>query len=217
MLTKFKKFKAFTLAEVLMTLGVIGIIAAISIPILMHNILDKQFKEAAKAAYSKASQAVQQMKSDEGGSLDAYLGNSYSFKASFMRYFKVIKDCNNYSCVAGNATSSAYSSLSKNQSDTNSTMCGGQFITTDGMFWGISYDIATNYITILVDVNGYQNPPNTFGRDTFMFELINDTLVPMGGANTKFPSPRYCKRALNADWQYQGLGCMINVLQGVDY
>ncbi len=38
----------------------------------MQNIQDKQFKEAAKAAYSKASQAVQQMKVDNGGTLANY-------------------------------------------------------------------------------------------------------------------------------------------------
>lgn len=217
MLTKFKPAKAFTLAEVLITLGIIGIVAAITVPVLMHNIQDRQLKEAAKAAYSKASQAVQQLKSDQGGDLSSFTGNAYGLKTALMNYFKVIKDCNYYSCVTPANPSSAYNSLSHNQSDTNRTMSAGQFITTDGMFWGMSYDLVTGYITILVDVNGYQNKPNTFGRDTFMFELINDNLVPMGGANTEYPAPQYCKRALNSDWPYQGLGCMINIVQGIDY
>lgn len=36
-----KKAKAFTLAEVLITLGIIGVVAALTIPALMQNIQDK--------------------------------------------------------------------------------------------------------------------------------------------------------------------------------
>lgn len=50
--------RAFTLAEVLITLGILGVVIAMTIPGLMQNIQDKQFKEAAKEAFSKSSQAV---------------------------------------------------------------------------------------------------------------------------------------------------------------
>ena len=47
---KIQKKKAFTLAEVLITLGIIGIVAALTIPALMHNhqarVLDTQYKKA---------------------------------------------------------------------------------------------------------------------------------------------------------------------------
>src|SRR5690349_15587424 len=47
----------FTLAEVLITLTIIGIIASLTIPALMNNIQDQQFKLAFKKAYVDASQA----------------------------------------------------------------------------------------------------------------------------------------------------------------
>lgn len=48
---------AFTLAEVIITLGIIGITAEITIPTLMQNVKDKNYKIAYKQAYSVASQA----------------------------------------------------------------------------------------------------------------------------------------------------------------
>ena len=47
-----KKHFAFTLAEVLITLTIIGVIAAIVIPTLNSKIKDYQFRVAYKKAYS---------------------------------------------------------------------------------------------------------------------------------------------------------------------
>lgn len=62
MLTKQQKSlnltSAFTLAEVLITLGIIGVVAAITIPTLVNNIQDQQWKTAYKKAYSTLSQAL---------------------------------------------------------------------------------------------------------------------------------------------------------------
>ena len=55
---KLKKQKAFTLAEVLITLGVIGVLAAITIPDLMSNFLKKQLEIQIKANYSIIQQAI---------------------------------------------------------------------------------------------------------------------------------------------------------------
>lgn len=64
---------AFTLAEILITLAIIGIVATLTIPTLVNQIQDAQFKNAAKEAYSKASQIVQQIKADSGGDLSDYI------------------------------------------------------------------------------------------------------------------------------------------------
>lgn len=216
-----QRYTAFTLSEVLITLMIIGTVAAITIPQLMNEIQDRQFKEAAKEAYSKASQAIQQMKQDNGGSLSAYYitdaNSANSFKSVFMTYFKIIKDCGNSSCVAYNYSSTVYKTLHLDPADTD-RMDDGQFITNDGMFWGIENDVSNDYgfIYITVDVNGYTRDPNVFGRDTFTFQLINDNLVPMGGNNTAFPtSSNYCNKAVSNT--HQGIGCMCYVMQGVDY
>lgn len=213
--------RGFTLAELLITLGIIGIICAMTIPALVNQVQDKQFKEAAKEAFSKASQAVQQMKLDEGGSLAYYYVTASSFKPIFMQYFKVVKDCLPLgdACVQATSISHIYSNLANGDANT-SCMSFGQFITADGMFWGIynypAYTTARMMIT--VDVNGYGKKPNVFGKDVFVFELKNDgkdILTPMGGPSSYYPADTYCQRV--DDGLKQGLGCMQNVMQGINY
>lgn len=209
--------KAFTLAEVLITLTIIGVVAALTIPALMNNIQDMQFKAAAKAAFSKASQAVQQMKVDNGGDLSTYYTTVNSFKPVFMAYFKVIKDCNLSNCAprGTGCRSDIYLSLSGNKANSCFTD-EGQFVTTDGIFWGID-NSGSGSIYITVDVNGYGTKPNVYGRDVFMFQLLNDNLVPMGGDNTGYPaSTDKCLKRVDND-AYQGWACMYYVMQGIDY
>ena len=52
------KFKGFTLAEVLITLGIIGVVAAMTMPTLINSTQGAQYKTAYKKALSVLSQAV---------------------------------------------------------------------------------------------------------------------------------------------------------------
>ena len=47
-----KTFSAFTLAEVLITLGIIGVVAAMTMPTLMNQTQGAQYKTAYKKALS---------------------------------------------------------------------------------------------------------------------------------------------------------------------
>lgn len=53
-----KRFNAFTLAEVLITLGIIGVVAAMTMPTLMNQTNGAQYKAAYKKALSAIGQAV---------------------------------------------------------------------------------------------------------------------------------------------------------------
>lgn len=53
-----KKFRAFTLAEVLITLGIIGVVAAMTMPTLINQTNGAQYKAAFKKSLSAISQAV---------------------------------------------------------------------------------------------------------------------------------------------------------------
>ena len=55
---KMTKRLGFTLAEVLITLGIIGVVAAMTIPTLISNTNGAQFKTAYKKALSTLNQAV---------------------------------------------------------------------------------------------------------------------------------------------------------------
>ena len=51
--------KAFTMAEVLITLGIIGIVAAMTLPTVINNARDRQFRAMFKKQVSVISQALQ--------------------------------------------------------------------------------------------------------------------------------------------------------------
>lgn len=207
---------AFTLVEILITIGIIGVIAAITIPPLMNNIHEMQYRIAAKEAYAKAAQAVQQMKKDNGGSIKNYYTNGTNMRTLFMSYFKTVKDCTVDSCNVP-----TYVTLTNRSS-------GGfygtdPFLTLDGMFYTFftSYT-GFDYISfITVDVNG-QKGPNVYGKDFFMFEIIEDErFVPLGSSNSWIISPsNYCDPSPTgpaANSSFQGLGCSYYVMNGTDY
>ena len=64
--TSLKKQAAFTLAEVLITLGIIGVVAAMTMPALIQNYQKKQTAVRLERFYSIMSQAVLRWQQDEG-------------------------------------------------------------------------------------------------------------------------------------------------------
>lgn len=207
---------AFTLAEVLITLGIIGIVAEMTIPTLMQNVQDAQFRSAAKVAYSNASQVLTQMKND-----GKYIPNQtshHNFKTDFISYFKVLKDCGNADeCVTAANWPTVYHNI--NGDPGYFLFNDGQFTTLDGMFYAI-YD-GTNWsqnvadVIIVVDVNGYQKPPNVVGKDAFAFIVDNDTgtLKPSGDPTTDWFTSGHCAIASwSTDW-----GCMYYIMLDPNY
>lgn len=167
------KSKGFTLAEVLITLGIIGVVAAFTIPVLMHDIQDNQFKVAYKKAFSVLSQAIQKANADyvlesPTGSYDvAHLDN---FK-TLMSYLKTQKTCydriDNSGCWYKDGEEFNSSSFSNGYPDLRDLAA----IDISGMSWATyahGYDSS-----IFVDTNGLK-APNQFGKDRFYFSLRID-------------------------------------------
>lgn len=60
------KHLAFTLAEVLITLGIIGVVAAMTIPTLISKTQKKEAVTRLKGAYSQIAQAIRMSEADNG-------------------------------------------------------------------------------------------------------------------------------------------------------
>ena len=60
-----KKYLGFTLAEVLITLGIIGVVAAITIPALINNYKAARLKSQFLKSYSTIQQVFKRMQDDE--------------------------------------------------------------------------------------------------------------------------------------------------------
>lgn len=174
-----KKHKGFTLAEVLITLGIIGVVAAITIPVLMNNVQDNQFKTAYKKAYSIIQQAFQKSLSDND--IVPFI-NSYGNEANFAvikQQFSIAKDCDN------SHLSDCWDTTGETFRNESSTV--PSFIDKSGMAWRLRNPDTLGYLsTILVDTNGFKKP-NQYGKDRFPLVFYNST-VPDIDTNSVYGS-----------------------------
>lgn len=177
----------FTLAEVLITLGIIGVVCAMTIPTLMNSIQDQQFKTAYKKAYSTASQAWLDAYSDGSLSLctqwadnattvTCNVDNFNAFKAEM----KVAKDCgNNYQdCwnMSGESAYGGFPSLSNAIAFTDNS----GFVWLRGTWNGSTPE------SVAVDTNGLKGP-NQYGKDRalFIFYYLNSDTSSISTYGTK--------------------------------
>lgn len=204
----------FTLAEVLIVLAIIGVIASMTIPALISGTNDTELQTAAKKAYAEMSDAVLQMSNDHSGDFSSYITTVNSFKPDFMQYFNVIKDCNWSDCVPSEAPSTIYKNLAMKNARTSQIFDHGQFELANGMTVLIGND--GTMLLISIDVNGYQKKPNVFGKDLFMFQILNNQLVPMGvpGSYLAVPSTHCSTTSANLS---NGLGCTAIMLSNQSY
>ena len=99
---------AFTLAEVLITLGIIGVVAALTLPSLVQNYRKSVVENKLKASYSIISNAVKMAEVENGMGFDFTISDEYKdendvnnfsakqseaiFNTYFKSYFKVVKE-----------------------------------------------------------------------------------------------------------------------------
>lgn len=171
MYNKIYKKIAFTLAEVLITLGIIGVVAAMTIPTLMNATQNAEFKTAYKKAFSVASQALELCVADDTlsertGWLDV-ADNTANFNA-FKAKFNVTKYCDG----STTPTSECWD-MTGEKFNTSSAPAGTMpsFVDNSGMVWvqGNSFGAITG--DVLVDTNGAKKP-NKFGKDRFRLKFV---------------------------------------------
>lgn len=201
------KLVAFTLAEVLITLAIIGIVAAMTIPTLLQNQQRQATMTAVKKAYSTLCQAYTMVVQDEGTPAGWGLSATKWDQASnlvvngyFAQKMKVLKNCG---LANGCAPGVTYKYL---KGDLWSYFDGdpnlSKFITTDGMIYYFEYDnvvgTPTSYGRWFVDTNGVKKP-NQEGVDLFYFRLTENGI--------DFVRSNDYKEDCNIAQTLQGHGC----------
>jgi prepilin-type N-terminal cleavage/methylation domain-containing protein len=194
---------AFTLAEVLITLGIIGIIAEITIPTLVQNIQTQSMKAAYKVAYSELAQATVEITTDSSGSLVGVFTDRTTAVNMYSQKLKVIKTCIDPS---GNWTCPMSSGLNHIQSVitlANGAQIGISAIDTNcnDSSWGLA-NFGQNLCTeFYIDVNG-DKKPNKAGEDYLWIGVApSGKLVPGGSqgiinASYSCPNGIYCNSYL---------------------
>ncbi len=157
------KSAAFTLAEVMVTLGIIGVVSAMTVPTLMQNYQRQSYVTQLHKVYNELSQALLRYQTDKNAInfKEAGLSGSEAYTEFQKNYFKVVQDCGTTQtpCFA-----SSYKKMSG--SSTNFKCKYGCMSLASGAAIG-GYGNGTNGVyEIVVDVNG-QKGPNIFGRDAF--------------------------------------------------
>ena len=183
--------KAFTLAEVLITLVIIGVIAALTIPNVINNTKKQEFVTGLKKSYSTLAQVTSQLIAENGSPINwsTSVDDIYNlYKPKLVN----AKDCGSgsgcfeqtFQYLNGNVFNPGWNSMSHHRrlilGDGTQIVFGGaendfsQTCTATGL-------AATNNICemIFVDING-QKKPNQWGRDVFAFALTPDGLHPAG-------------------------------------
>lgn len=208
-----KKF-AFTLAEVLITLGIIGVVAAMTMPSLIANYQEKQRVSQLKKVYSALSQAfvtaVQENGTpDEWGMGDMYDENSHLIMANnFKKHLKLSQDCTNMNGTQARKVCGMQDNAGKNN---NLEIVGASsqakaIILNDGTIVGFRHyeancamgfgDLKNVCGILLVDLNG-QKRPNSGGYDQFNIYVAKDKLVPLGFKGDCLTFEKACNRKID--------------------
>ncbi len=205
------KKSGFTLAEVLITLGIIGVVASITIPMLIANYQKKQTVTKLQKAISVINQAYR-LSYDDVGEVTAEearaMGGEEYFQKYWEPYIKVTSICNEIGCGYKNS-GQPWKMPSGNtyplQLQTDYSRVG--FNTSDGYFYMVVTVVGATTLTtsdiLVVDINGI-NKPNILGKDVFVLKRKIDgekggVVVPACYSGSKSGIDNNCSKTGNGD------------------
>ena len=187
---------AFTLAEVLITLGIIGIVAEMTIPTLMNNVQDQVLKTSWKKAFSEISQVTMDIKNDNGGDLIGLFADIDTVATLYATKIKTTNICRasaGQTCTAG-----TYSAFGATLTSMDGIVFAiGNVDQNCNTTWGSANFGQYLCTEIYVDVNGTKKP-NKEGKDYFWLGIApNAVVIPAGGpgmlnASYSCPNGAFC-------------------------
>ncbi len=209
-----QKKTGFTLAEVMVTLAVIGVVATLTIPGLIQSYQKLEYVTRLQKNYKMLNEVVSMIQVENDGTLIGFANNNNEVKDAFLKYLRYMDNCDLGSCL-GNLW----------HDNTTSKNLDGSYISAwsedpvikfhDSSAWyfrffsptcsGIYHGNINNVcFGLTMDVNGIEKDPNTRGRDIFEFFITRDKVHPLGsGGDTTVGS---CNTSSN------GWGCTGRVI-----
>lgn len=208
--------KGFTLAEVLITLGIIGVVAALTLPSLIQNYKEKATVTAVKQSYSIFAQALKMVTIDNPD-LSALTDSSLSAKENsqimfneISKHIKKVKSCDVDKNCMGNTYYLNLNNEKVSNWDTYNNLVTG-VLANGTSFWILSLPASisgeeTYAGQIGIDINGNKRP-NKFGVDFFWFTFNKNGELFAGRGQG--PGGTYWNCELspsNSNWS-NGYGC----------
>lgn len=163
------KKSSFTIAEILITLGIIGIVAAMTIPTLIYKTNENTYKVSYRKAYAEISQAL--IKANQSDDLVGLTGTygSYGGAANFealKKQFAISLDCNN------NNLSDCWDTNGEKWRSEGTSSSIPAFVDKAGFVWKLRQIDGSLAPGVQVDINGKKGP-NQYGKDRFPFAYKN--------------------------------------------
>lgn len=154
--------KGFTLAEILITLAIIGVIAALTIPSVVIKNQQREYRTAAKKAYSVLLQAAQLTEVKDGYTVR----NDELFVDALIRNMNVTK-------IETVATNNLAGAAFADTPDDTRYGVGTIFYTADGIAYAVDNINPFHRIRFVVDVNGDKGP-SSLPEGTISYGFCND-------------------------------------------
>lgn len=175
--------KAFTLAETLITITIIGVVASLTISNLVKSYQRKIYLNQFKQAVSILSQGYYRIAADADGKISnlrkGYSNDMRDYGKSFYeKYFKIHKMCSSYDEHLDCLTYTVKSLNKKNNSTSWCSQYNYPMILNNGMIFCLptNYDSQIDGYRIGVDINGPKGP-NVNGYDVFMLKLFDNGTI----------------------------------------
>lgn len=174
-----EKKPAFTLAEVLITLGIIGIVAAMTLPSLVGKYQKKVTATKLKKSFATLQEIIRLSEKDNGEmsewdfpkNADYAANESEFFKKYFLPYMKVVGKSGYYS-----PSRESYQIYNINGGTAINVLYW--HILPDGSSIGMFSNVPGTYCWIFIDINANKGP-NTLGKDIFMTEIYRQKRLLM--------------------------------------
>ena len=220
----------FTLAEVLITLGIIGVVAAMTIPNLIANNKAQKLRSQFLKSYSVVQQVFKQMEADDVSlnPADYNPNTTGKFYKTFIKYLHAPMDCGGsstdtnrkntlpYYYPAEDSTMKPYKTFDGSNTIIYNYLDDGQIVLQDGTNLFFENANHLDYIWVSVDLNGYKNPLNRWGYDLFTFQFKDGELVTMGDPKTTYKDlDTYCN--LNSTDRFNGIACAQKAKTDTEY
>jgi len=194
-------------------------VASLTIPDLITNIQEQQYKASFKKTFNSVTQAAIEIKEDYGSLNNAFSATdpSEQMRIAYCDYMHCLKEFS-WNQQGNCASADRWEFDGTNDGSANIWKNRPCAILADGTTLNFNWGLTALERDIVIDVNG-RKKPNTMGEDVFLVQFeLDERILPagyQGGYYALNAGNGACVKGLTA--YYAGFSCATKVLTNTDY